>query len=67
MQVHNLRVVLFMPPPPQSKGVGHIGFGENGVGISVQVGLFLLNQWMDFDQTFINTLLGGPKELVNFW
>ena len=25
-----------------------------------------LNQWMDFDQTFIDTLLGGREELIDF-
>ena len=28
---------------------------------------FRLNQWMDFDQTCINTLLGGRKDLIRFW
>ena len=27
---------------------------------------YLLNQWMDFDQTCINILLGGRKELIRF-
>ena len=28
---------------------------------------FLLNQLMDFDQTFIDTLLGGGEELIRLW
>ena len=28
---------------------------------------YLLNQWMDFDQTCIDTWLGGGKELIRFW
>ena len=27
---------------------------------------YLLNQWMDFDQTYIDTLLEGGKELIKF-
>ena len=28
---------------------------------------YLLNQWMDFIQTCIDTWLGGGKELIRFW
>ena len=28
---------------------------------------YLLNQLMDFDQTGIDTLLGGGEELISFW
>ena len=28
---------------------------------------YLLNQWMDFDLTCIDTWLGGGKELIRFW
>ena len=28
---------------------------------------YLLNRWMDFDQTCTDTLLGGPNELIRFW
>ena len=28
---------------------------------------YLLNKWMDFDQTCIDTLLGGGEELIRFW
>ena len=27
---------------------------------------YLLNHWMDFDQTCINTVLGGRKEWIRF-
>ena len=30
-------------------------------------GRYLLNQWIDFDQTCIDTMLGGCKELIRFW
>ena len=30
-------------------------------------GRYLLNQWTDFDQTCIDTMLGGCEELVRFW
>ena len=29
--------------------------------------LYLLNQWMCFDQACIDTLLGGGKYLIRFW
>ena len=29
--------------------------------------LYLLNQWVDFDQTCTDTLLGGRKEVIRFW
>ena len=28
---------------------------------------YLLNQWIDFDHTCIDTLLGGGEELIRFW
>ena len=28
---------------------------------------YLVNQSMDFDQTCIDTWLGGGKELIRFW
>ena len=27
---------------------------------------YLLNQWMDFDQTSLDTKLGGGEELIRF-
>ena len=30
-------------------------------------GRYLLNQWTDFDQTCIDTMLGGCEELIRFW
>ena len=29
--------------------------------------LYLLNQWVDFDQTCTDTLFGGRKEVIWFW
>ena len=28
---------------------------------------YLMNQWMDFDQTCIDALLGGGEEKIKFW
>ena len=30
-------------------------------------GCYLLNQWTDFDQTCIDTMLGGCKGLIRYW
>ena len=45
-----------------------------GVSIGVCVGIrffisvhYLLNQWMDFEQTCIDTLLGGGEEMIRLW
>ena len=35
---------------------------QNGVSMG-----FILNQWMDFDQICIETLLEGWEEMVRFW
>ena len=43
----------------QTEGGGHIGFGANPVDVHILVASFtysLLNQWVDFDQTCIDTL-----------
>ena len=42
------------------------------VGVCVSIRFFisvhyLLNQWMDFDQTCIDTLLGGGEEMIRLW
>ena len=55
------------PYVPQPKGGGgHNIFGADPVGrlcsfIAVH---YFLNQLMDFDQTCIDTLMGGQKELI---
>ena len=36
--------------------------GQNRVSVH-----YLLNQGMDFDQTYIDTLLGGGEELIRSW
>ena len=28
---------------------------------------YILNKWMNFDQTYTQTLLGGDLELIRFW
>ena len=53
---------------PQLKGRGgHIAFGAEPVGISHCLHSYLLNQWVGFDQTCTDTLLGGRKEVIRFW
>ena len=55
---------------PQNEGqAGHIAFGVDPVDIHIASCLhsYLLNQWVDFDQTCIDTLLGGGKEMIRFW
>ena len=48
---------------PQLKGGGHTGFGVDPVGVgglcSFFSGHYLLNQWVVFDQTCIDTLFEG--------
>ena len=54
---------------PQPKGRGDIAFGADpvGVGVASWLHFYLLNQWVDFDQTCIDTLLGQGKEVITFW
>ena len=49
---------------PQPK----VAFGAYPVGIRVTSRLhsYLLNQWMDFDRTCTDTLLGGRKKWLDF-
>ena len=47
----------------------YIVFGADPVGVGVRFFVsvhYLLNQLMDFDQTFIDTLLGGGEEFIEF-
>ena len=41
-----------------------LALGNVGNRVSVR---YLLNQWMDFAQTCIDTLLGVWEELIKFW
>ena len=54
---------------PQLRGVGTYCFwcGSRWHPCSFLSALYLLNQWMDFDQTGKNTLLGRGKEVIRFW
>ena len=55
---------------PQLKGVGHIAFGSDPVGLSLVCflsELYLLNQLVAFDQTCIETLFGEGREVIRFW
>ena len=58
-------ILIFMSPQPK---VADIIFGADPVGVRVRVASFqhLLNPWMDFDQTCIDTWLGLGKELIRF-
>ena len=55
---------------PQLKGVGHIAFGSDPVGLSPVCflsELYLLNQLVAFDETCKETLCGGGREVIRFW
>ena len=44
---------------------GYIVFGADPIGIGFFVSVhYILNQLMDFDQTCMDTLLGGGEELI---
>ena len=67
------RLILTSLCPPNPEGGGYVVFGATPVGVGFGVGIrffvsvhYLLNQWMDFDQTCIDTLLGEGKELIRF-
>ena len=46
---------------------GHIAFGVDPVGVRVScLHSYHLNQWVDFDQTSIETLLEAGKEVIRF-
>ena len=53
---------------PSTEVGGHIAFGVDPVGVghlrSFLSAFYLLNQWVDFDQTCTDTLLGGGKEVI---
>ena len=54
-------LVQIMSPQWNLSGV-HIAFGADPICVSVASFLHsILNQWVDFDQTSIDTLLGGGK------
>ena len=53
---------------PKPKGWGDILFLVQIVPASTFISMhYLLSQSMDFDQTFIVTLLGGVEELIRVW
>ena len=62
-------IVLLCPPSTDGEW-GHLAFGADPecVGVGVRVShyspLYLLNQWVDFDQTFTDILLEGRKEVI---
>ena len=64
---------------PLRRGGGHIVFGVDPVGVVGGVGVvgvggvaflsarYLLNHWMDLDQTGTETSLGQPNRVIRFW
>ena len=55
---------------PHRRGGGHIVFGADPVGVSIGTFLFaryLMNQWVDFNQTCMDVTLGHDEELIRFW
>ena len=49
-------------------GGGHCFWcGSHRCRCSLLSALYLLNQWMDFDQTCTDTLLGEGKTVIRFW
>ena len=38
-----------------------------GVGVTVRYPPYLLNQWVEFYKTCMDTSLGLAKELIKFW
>ena len=62
---------LCPPPPLPTKGwVAYCfwcGFRQCRHPCSFMPALYLLNQWVDFDQTCTDTLMGGGKEVFSFW
>ena len=65
------RVSFKLCPPSEGVG-GHIVFGVDPVGVSVGGVAFLsapylLNHWMDLDQTGTETSLGQLNGVNKFW
>ena len=62
-------VHIYVPPTQYLVfGVDHVHVS----GGSIHTGSFfsvpyLLNQWMDFDQTCIDTLLGRGNMMIRYW
>ena len=57
-----------MPPLPPTEGVGNILLLVRIPSASALLmsALYLPNQWVDFDQTCTDTLLGGRKNWLDF-
>ena len=56
------------PTLPNLRLGRHIVFGADPVGVGLaSFTRYLLNRWMDFDQTCTDTLLGGRNKLIRFW
>ena len=67
-----LSMIKILCPP--TWGRGHYVFGADPVSVSVWLcrcnllsALYLLNEWMDFDQTYTDILLDWGKMLIRFY
>ena len=66
-QMTDLEMAKSVPPLTEWEGV-HIAFGADPVGVCEASCLYyLLNQWMDSEQSCTHTLLGQQKEKIRFW
>ena len=54
-------------PLPKVRGDILVPVGIPGVGVTVWYPPYLLNQWVEFNQTCMDTSLGQAKELIKFW
>ena len=67
-------LITFFYVLPTEGERGHTAFGADAVvicfgvivGVAFLSALYLLNQWVDFDQTSIDTLLRRAKEVNTF-
>ena len=55
-----------LPPPSPSVGGTYCSWCGS-LRCIVLSALYLLNEWVDFDQTCTDTLLGGGKKWLDFW
>ena len=53
--------------PPNLEGGGYIVFGVDPVSVRFHFSALSSEPVMDFDQTCIDTFLGGGEELIRFW
>ena len=61
------QIVVCLIMSPNQKGGGTYCFWCTSHQRCSLSSLYPLNQSMDFDQTYTDTLLGGSKEVIRFW